>query len=98
MHILFFAIAYVLWIVIVEKQRAFLPALHGAGAVAFLLALPMIVPFAENMRQSTRFEDMKKLAAARCRSPTRPSLALLVQPRFYGTRPGNPWGPPAPRR
>ncbi|MBV8545005.1 MAG: YfhO family protein [Acidobacteria bacterium] len=91
-HILFFAIAYVLWIVIVEKQRAFLPALAGAGAVAFLLALPMIIPFAENVRQSTRFEDMKKADAAMPFSDAT-SLALLVQPRLYGTRPGNPWGP-----
>jgi hypothetical protein len=91
-HILFFAIAYVLWIVIVEKQRAFLPALAGAGAVAFLLALPMIVPFAENVHQSTRFEDMKKAEAAMPFSDAT-SLALLVQPRLYGTRPGNPWGP-----
>jgi hypothetical protein len=92
MHILFFAIAYVLWIVIVEKQRAFLPALAGAGAVAFLLALPMIIPFAENVRNSTRFEDMKKGDAAMPFSDAT-SLALLVQPRLYGTRPGNPWGP-----
>jgi hypothetical protein len=91
-HILFFAIAYVLWIVIVEKQRAFLPALAGAGAVAFLLALPMIIPFAENVRNSTRFEDMKKADAVMPFSDAT-SLALLVQPRLYGTRPGNPWGP-----
>ncbi|MGA8807339.1 MAG: YfhO family protein [Thermoanaerobaculia bacterium] len=91
-HILFFAIAYVLWIVIVEKQRAFLPALAGAGVVAFLLALPMIVPFAGNVRSSTRFEDVKKGDAAMPFSDAT-SLALLVQPRLYGTRPGNPWGP-----
>jgi hypothetical protein len=91
-HILLFAIAYVLWLAIVEKQRAFLPALTGAGAVAFLLALPMIVPFAENVRQSTRFEDVKKSDAAMPFSDAT-SLALLVQPRLYGTRPGNPWGP-----
>jgi hypothetical protein len=91
-HILFFATAYVVWIAIVEKQRAFLPALIGAGAVAFLLALPMIVPFAENVRQSTRFEDVKKSDAAMPFSDAT-SLALLVQPRLYGTRPGNPWGP-----
>jgi hypothetical protein len=91
-HILIFAIAYVLWIVIVEKQRAFLPALIGAGAVAILLALPMIVPFAHNVRQSTRFADMKKTAAEMPFSDAT-SLALLVQPRLYGTRPGNPWGP-----
>jgi hypothetical protein len=91
-HILLFAIAYVLWIVIVEKQRAFLPALVGAGAVAFLLALPTIIPFAENVRQSTRFEDMKR-AGAEMPFSDATSLALLVQPRLYGTRPGNPWGP-----
>jgi len=91
-HILLFAIAYVLWIVIVEKQRAFLPALIGVGAVAFLLALPMIIPFAENVRQSTRFDDMKKAGAGMPFSDAT-SLALLVQPRLYGTRPGNPWGP-----
>jgi len=91
-HILLFAIAYVLWIVIVEKQRAFLPALFGAGAVAVLLALPLIVPFAQNVRQSTRYEDQKALSDTMPFSDA-PSLALLVQPRLYGTRPGNPWGP-----
>ena len=91
-HILIFAIAYVLWIAVVEKQRAFLPALIGAGAVAVLLALPMIVPFAQNVRQSTRFADMK-IAAAEMPFSDATSLALLVQPRLYGTRPGNPWGP-----
>jgi hypothetical protein len=91
-HILFFAVAYVLWIAIVEKQRAFLPALFGAGAVAVLLALPMIVPFAENVRESTRYEDQKTSSSAMPFSDG-PSLALLVQPRLYGTRPGNPWGP-----
>jgi hypothetical protein len=60
--------------------------------VAYLLALPMIVPFAENVRSSTRFEDMKKADAAMPFSDAT-SLALLVQPRLYGTRPGNPWGP-----
>jgi hypothetical protein len=91
-HILFFAIAYVLWIVIVEKQRAFLPALIGAGVVAILLALPIIIPFAENVRRSTRFDDMRHADAAMPFSDAT-SLALLVQPRLYGTRPGNPWGP-----
>jgi hypothetical protein len=91
-HILLFAIAYVLWIAIVEKQRAFLPALAGAGAVAVLLALPMIVPFAENVRESTRYED-QKASSSEMPFSDGPSLALLVQPRLYGTRPGNPWGP-----
>jgi hypothetical protein len=91
-HILLFSIACVLWIVIVEKQRAFLPALLAAGAVAVLLALPMIVPFAENVRESTRYEEQKTSGSAMPFSDA-PSLALLVQPRLYGTRPGNPWGP-----
>ena len=91
-HILLFAIAYVLWIVIVERRRDFLPALLGAGAAAVLLALPMIVPFAENVRNSTRFEDMKSAGGDMPFSDAT-SLALLAQPRLYGTRPGNPWGP-----
>ncbi|HEX7679546.1 MAG TPA: YfhO family protein, partial [Thermoanaerobaculia bacterium] len=91
-HILLFAIAYVLWIVLIERKRDFLPALAGAGAVAFLLALPLIIPFAENVRQSTRFEE-KKASGSAMPFSDEPSLALLVQPRLYGTRPGNPWGP-----
>jgi hypothetical protein len=91
-HILLFAITYVLWIALVEKQHAFLPALAGAGVVAVLLALPLIVPFAENVRQSSRFEE-KKASSGEMPFSDAPSLALLVQPRLYGTRPGNPWGP-----
>ena len=91
-HILLFAIAYVLWIALVDKQRGFLPALAGAGVVAALLALPVIVPFAENVRDSTRFESQKTSGRDMPFSDGL-SLALLVQPRLYGTRPGNPWGP-----
>ncbi|HSY51921.1 MAG TPA: YfhO family protein [Thermoanaerobaculia bacterium] len=91
-HILLFAMAYVLWIVLVEKRRDFLVALAGAGAVAVLLSLPLIVPFAENVRESTRFESQKAASSEMPYSDAR-SLALLVQPRLYGTRPGNPWGP-----
>jgi len=91
-HILLFAIAYVLWLVVIEKQRGFLRALFGAGVVAALLALPLIVPFAENVRDSTRFESQKTWGRDMPFSD-RVSLALLVQPRLYGTRPGNPWGP-----
>jgi Predicted membrane protein len=91
-HILLFAIAYVLWIVLVEKRRGFLLTLAGAGVVAVLLALPVIVPFAENVRESTRFESQKASGPEMPFSDER-SLALLVQPRLYGTRPDNPWGP-----
>ncbi|HXA16249.1 MAG TPA: YfhO family protein [Thermoanaerobaculia bacterium] len=91
-HILLFAVAYVLWIVLIERNRGFLPVLAGAAAVAVLLALPLIVPFAENVRQSTRFEE-KKVSGSAMPFSDEPSLALLVQPRLYGTRPGNPWGP-----
>jgi hypothetical protein len=91
-HILLFAIAYVVWIATVEKKRDFLPALAGAGVVAVLLALPVIVPFAEAVRESSRFESQKS-ASSELPFSDSVSLALLVQPRLYGTRPGNPWGP-----
>jgi hypothetical protein len=91
-HILLFAAAYVLWLALVEKQRGFLVPLIAAGVVAALLALPLIVPFAENVRDSTRFESQKTWGRDMPFSDGL-SLALLVQPRLYGTRPGNPWGP-----
>ncbi|HXH40853.1 MAG TPA: hypothetical protein VNN08_19655, partial [Thermoanaerobaculia bacterium] len=91
-HILLFAIAYVLWIVLVERRRDFLPALAGSGLVAVLLSLPIIVPFAENVAGSTRFE-WQRASSGEMPFSDGPSLALLVQPRLYGTRPGNPWGP-----
>ena len=91
-HIFLFAIAYVLWLALVEKRRGFLPTLAGAGLVAALLALPLIVPFAENVRDSTRFESQKTWSRDMPFSDAL-SLALLVQPRLYGTRPANPWGP-----
>ncbi|MEA2237694.1 MAG: hypothetical protein QOC81_2418 [Thermoanaerobaculia bacterium] len=91
-HILLFAVAYVVWLALVEKQRQFLIPLIGAGVIAALLALPLIVPFAENVRDSTRFESQKTWGRDMPFSDGL-SLALLVQPRLYGTRPGNPWGP-----
>ncbi len=91
-HILLFTIAYVLWIVLIEKQRDFLLALAGAGLVAVLLALPVIVPFAENVRESARYEE-QKVSSGEVPFSDATSLALLVQPRLYGSRPGNPWGP-----
>ncbi|MDP9360598.1 MAG: YfhO family protein [Acidobacteriota bacterium] len=91
-HILLFAVAYVLWLAFVEKRRGFLLALAGAGVMAALIALPVIVPFAENVRDSTRFESQKAWSRDMPFSDAL-SLALLVQPRLYGTRPGNPWGP-----
>ena len=91
-HILLFAIAYVLWLALVEREWKFLPALIAAGVVASLLAMPLIVPFAENVRESTRFESQKTWGRDMPFSDGL-SLALLLQPRLYGTRPGNPWGP-----
>ena len=95
-HMLVFAIACVVWISLVERPPStgrFLASLMAAGAVSVLLSLPFLLPFAEAMTKSFRFEVQRQMTTAVPFSDF-PSLALLVQPRLYGTRPpAIPWGP-----
>jgi hypothetical protein len=96
-HIFVFAALYVAWIVLVERMpgwRQFLAAIGGAGVVAVLLSLPFIVPFAEELTGSFRFNTVTTEWSREVPFSDFPSLALLVQPRLYGTRPLElAWGP-----
>lgn len=96
-HILVLAIGCVLWIVVVERPPStlrFLRALVVAGGISVLLSLPFLVPFGEAMTKSFRFDLQRTWTTSAVPFSDFPSLALLAQPRLYGTRPpAIPWGP-----
>jgi len=72
----------------------FLATLAAAGAVAILLALPLLAPFAETLTKSMRYQQVRTNPQHGIPYSDFPSLVLLAQPRFYGTRPqAVPWGP-----
>jgi hypothetical protein len=90
-HMLFFATLYALW---VKRSARFLTTLAAAGAVAILLALPLLAPFAETLTKSMRYQQVRTNPQHGIPYSDFPSLLLLAQPRFYGTRPqAVPWGP-----
>jgi hypothetical protein len=90
-HVALIAAAYGLWVGGIRK----LGPVVAASAVAALLTLPFLVPFAEAVLRSQRFGEM--------RGPREtivppysdfPSAVLLLQPRFFGELPiERPWGP-----
>jgi hypothetical protein len=73
---------------------SFLLTLAAAGAVAILLSAPLLAPFAEALTKSMRYQQVRSEASHGIPFSDFPSLVLLAQPRFYGTRPqAVPWGP-----
>ena len=80
LHIAVFAILYAL----VMYARA-VPRLALAAVVGVLLALPLLVAFAEFIPQSYRYEQVKRWSREVPFSDP-PSLALLVEPRIFGHR------------
>ncbi len=96
-HTFFLALLYVLWIVAVERRASwrFFITLGGAMAVAGLLAMPFLAPFAEAVTKSKRFQELE----ANPNEPYVPyadweSAKLLVQPHAFGAVPTEKsWGP-----
>ncbi len=96
-HIFFLALLYVLWLIVIERVVTwrFLLTLGGAMTVAALLAAPFLVPFAEALTKSERFQELKgnsdhgnvPFSDAR-------SAVVLLSPHFYGAVPHEKtWGP-----
>jgi hypothetical protein len=89
-HIFVLAVLYVVWIVAVERVswRRVLP-LGGALAVAMLLASPFLIPFAEAVFKSQRYEalqvrpfDVRDLPGKNWQS-----MVLLLHPHIHGRVP-----------
>jgi len=88
-HIAFFATFYALF----TAPRAW-RRLAGAAIVSVLLAAPILMPFLEAVRHTTRYEELQRESHADATPFSDfPSLALLVHPRLYGEHPGMFWGP-----
>ena len=97
-HVSLIAVAYGLWLVVIERRTATwrgLLAVAGASAVAALLAAPFLLPFAEAVLRSQRFSEMSVPRASLIPPYSDfPSSVLLLQPRFFGQLPiERPWGP-----
>ena len=89
-HTFFLAFLYVLWIIVIERRASwrFLITLGGAMAVAGLLAMPFLAPFAEAVTRSKRFQELE----ANPNEPVVPyadweSAKLLVLPHYFGAVP-----------
>ncbi|HEV7763631.1 MAG TPA: hypothetical protein VGQ76_01395 [Thermoanaerobaculia bacterium] len=90
-HVALIAAAYGLW---VGRARKLVPIV-AASAVAALLTLPFLVPFAEAVLRSQRFSEMRGSRETILPPYSDfPSAILLLQPRFFGELPiERPWGP-----
>ena len=97
-QILFAAVLYVLWIVLVEKREgrlAFIRTLLSVTVVSILLSLPFLVPFLEGMTKSVRYRAVELNPYRDIPYSDFPSLVAMIQPRIYGTLPAQVWGPAA---
>jgi hypothetical protein len=110
-HTAFVGGLYVLWIAFVERSVAgsplpvagnrlqvtgnFLLSLIAAGAIAGLLAAPLLAPFAEAVTKSKRFKELeRKPLGHEVPFSDWPSAKLLIQPQFFGALPSEKtWGP-----
>lgn len=96
-HTFFLALLYVLWLAFVEKtvRPKFFLTLGGAMCVAALLAAPLLVPFAESLTRSKRYQELKtNPPGAAVPYSDWPSAMVVLQPHFTGYVPfEKPWGP-----
>jgi len=97
-HTFFIAVMYVLWVVIVERHREPIKltgTLVVALIVAGLLAAPLLAPFAEGLKRSKRYHELKaNPPGAEAPYSDWPSAIVLLQPHFFGQVPAEKsWGP-----
>jgi hypothetical protein len=85
---------FVVWVAIVERRE--IKGVAIALPAALLIASPFLVPLVETLLRSERRAEIRLRAPSGIPFSDAPSLALLVQPRFYGAlqRP-QAWGPAA---
>lgn len=99
-HAAFLAGLYVLWIVAVERPRAWrenlrvIGAIAAAGTAAVIIATPVLAPFLEAVGLSQRFQELQTHPNAIGYYSDLPSEVILFQPQFYGHVPfEKAWGP-----
>jgi hypothetical protein len=102
-HTFFIAALYVAWIVGIERgggkswkeRRRLLGVLAGTIVVAGLLAAPLLIPFAEAVTKSKRYQELAISPHTARDVPFSdfPSVVVLLQPHFYGEFPFESWGP-----
>jgi Bacterial membrane protein YfhO len=94
-HIAFFGALYVFFVMAVERRRdaaKLLGALVGGGMLAVLITLPLLVPLAEGLTKSQRFQAVQANPPGIGRADFGLAV-LLFQPRFYGDVEEGTWGP-----
>lgn len=94
-HTAFLALLYVLWIVVVERGNPrILLAIIGAGVITALLAAPFLMPFAEAVKKSKRYQEIEnRVDETAVPYSDWPSAILLFSPQFHGAMPHEAWGP-----
>lgn len=100
-HIFFLALLYLLWIIVVERAASWrlMLRLGGALTVAALLAAPFLMPFAEAVTKSQRYDWLKVTPFSAEELPWKnwQSAVTFVQPHVWGRVPNEPnWGWAAP--
>ncbi len=85
-HIFFMALLYMLWIVAVERKHShhLVLTLGAALTAGVILAAPLLVPFAESLNKSKRYHQLLANPSIVEYVHDWPTLALLVQPHFFG--------------
>jgi hypothetical protein len=100
-HIFFLALLYILWIIAAERRTTWrlTLTLGGALTVAALLAAPFLLPFAEAVTKSQRYDWLKATPFSAEDLPWKDwqSAVAFVQPHAWGRVPSEPnWGWSAP--
>ena len=98
-HIFFLCLLYALWIMFVQRKAAKRFVFASAAVLLFaaLLAAPFLTTFGEALTKSKRYQQLKENPQTIELVTDWPTMALLVQPHFFG-RLGSekPWQPVTP--
>jgi uncharacterized membrane protein len=96
-HIFFIALLYVIWLLVcgaVQKPVKFIATLGAVMIVAAALSSPFLVPVAEAITKSKRYQFLRAWQTVDGNSNTLPFVISLFEPHFFGDVPVEaPWGP-----
>ncbi|HVG22720.1 MAG TPA: YfhO family protein [Thermoanaerobaculia bacterium] len=83
-HTAFLAALFVLWLIFAERVTPrILVAITGAAVVTVLLAAPLLLPFAEALPKSKRYQELEgRVETGEVQHIDATSTALLISPRF----------------